>query len=75
MAVEEAVAAHRTAEVIQVHSEKLEGGNEAKGLVDEANQLGADEKSRIIEGAKAYAQRLKPIPSRRARVCKGDTLA
>ena len=61
VAVEEAAAAHRTAEANhKLYSEKLEGvETEAKGLVDEANELGADEKSRIIEGAKAYGQRLE----------------
>ena len=66
VAVEEAAAAHRTAEANhKLYSEKLEGvETEAKGLVDEANQLGADEKSRIIEGAKAYGQRLETDATR-----------
>ena len=65
-AVEEAAAAHREAEANhRLYSEKLEGvETEAKGLVDEANKLGADEKSRIIEGAKAYGQRLETDATR-----------
>ena len=60
-AVEEAAAAHREAEANhKLFSEKLNRvEDEAKGLVSEAQELGADEKSRIVEGAKAYGARLE----------------
>ena len=65
-AVEKAAEAHREAEATyKIFTDKLEAvESEAKGLVDEANELGADEKSRIIEGAKAYGHRLETDATR-----------
>lgn len=60
-AVEAAASAHRdAAEAHKTFSAKLEGvAAESASLLDEAKQLGADEKTRIVEGAKAYGARLE----------------
>ena len=60
-AVEQAAAAHRdAAEAHKTFSEKLQGVDaESASLIDEAKQLGDDEKTRIVESAKAYGARLE----------------
>ena len=65
-AVDEAAAAHREAEAThKLFSDKLDRvEDEAKGLVDEAQELGTDEKTRIVEGAKAYGARLEADATR-----------
>lgn len=65
-AVEAAAAAHRDAEENhRVYSQKLDGVEaEAKTLLEEANQVGSDEKERIVEGAKAYGARLESDATR-----------
>ena len=65
-AVDEAEAAHREAEAThRLYSQKLDGvESEAKGIVDEAQELGSDEKNRIVEGAKAYGARLEADATR-----------